>query len=78
VGCRQAQDGRDSPHPWAADATYVQVTETGLSGNGDEIVTHVADSTGGFTMVLCALKALLEHNIVLTVVLDKHPKGLDL
>ena len=30
----------------------------------------VVDSTGGFTMVLCALKALLEHDVVLTVVLD--------
>jgi uncharacterized protein YndB with AHSA1/START domain len=64
--------------PWEPGATYVQVTETGLSGDGDEIVSHVAGSTGGFTNVLCALKALLEHDVVLTVVLDHLPKGLEL
>jgi uncharacterized protein YndB with AHSA1/START domain len=64
--------------PWGHDATYVQVTEDGLSGDGDQIVSHAAGSTGGFAMVLCALKALLEHGIVLTVVLDHRPKGLEL
>ena len=65
--------------PWRHDATYVQVSETGFSGNGDEIVGKVVDSTGGFTMVLCALKALLEHDVVLTVVLDHvRPAGLEL
>lgn len=64
--------------PWENDTTYVQVTETGLGGDGDEIVSHVAGSTGGFTNVLCALKALLEHDVVLTVVLDHRPKGLEL
>jgi uncharacterized protein YndB with AHSA1/START domain len=63
--------------PQGPDATYVRVTEAGLSGDGDEIVAHVADSTGGFTNVLCALKALLEHDVVLTVVLDHHPEGLE-
>jgi uncharacterized protein YndB with AHSA1/START domain len=58
--------------------TYVQVTETGLSGDGDEIVSWIANSTGGFTNVLCTAKALLEHDVVLTVVLDhKPPKGLE-
>jgi uncharacterized protein YndB with AHSA1/START domain len=64
--------------PWGDDATYVQVTETGFSGDGDEIVAQVAGSTGGFTLVLCALKALLEHDVALTVVLDRRPKGLEL
>jgi uncharacterized protein YndB with AHSA1/START domain len=64
--------------PWENDTTYVRVTETGISGDGDEIVAHVAGSTGGFTTVLCALKALLEHDIALTVILDHHPKGLEL
>jgi uncharacterized protein YndB with AHSA1/START domain len=53
--------------------TFVQVTETGLNGKGDELVSRVADSTGGFTQVLCALKALLEHDVVLTVVADHAP-----
>jgi uncharacterized protein YndB with AHSA1/START domain len=65
--------------PWREDATYVQVTETGFSGDGDEIVSRVAGSTGGFYQVLCALKALLEHHGVLTVVLDHAaPNGLEL
>jgi uncharacterized protein YndB with AHSA1/START domain len=43
-----------------------------------EIVSRVAGSTGGFSLALCALKALLEHDVVLTVVLDRYPKGLEL
>jgi hypothetical protein len=52
--------------------------ETGLSGDSDEVLAHVADSTGGFTIVLCTLKALLEHDIVLTIIQDAHPQGLEL
>ncbi|MFB9278450.1 SRPBCC family protein [Cohnella cellulosilytica] len=51
------------------DATYVHVTNSGLEGGAEEAV----GSMGGFTMVLCALKALLEHNVILTVVADKEP-----
>ncbi len=60
------------------DDTYVQVTESGFRGTGDEVLARVADSTGGFTMTLSAAKALLEHDVVLTVVLDKAPAGLEL
>ena len=63
--------------PLGDDTTYLQVTETGLSGDGDALVARVAGSTGGFTIALCALKALLEHDVVLTVVRDRFPKGLD-
>ena len=63
--------------PLGDDATYLRVTETGLSGDGDALVARVAGSTGGFTIALCALKALLEHDVVLTVVRDRFPKGLD-
>jgi uncharacterized protein YndB with AHSA1/START domain len=58
------------------DDTYVEVTETGLRGTGDELAARAAASTGGFTIALCALKALLEHGIVLTVVRDRFPEGL--
>jgi uncharacterized protein YndB with AHSA1/START domain len=65
--------------PWRDEATYVQITESGLSGDGDELVAYVAGSTGGFYQVLCALKALLEHDVVLTVILDHAPpEGLNL
>jgi uncharacterized protein YndB with AHSA1/START domain len=63
--------------PWR-EHTYVQITETGLSGTGDEVCTHAADSTGGFSFVLAAAKAYLEHGVVLTVVLDHIPEGLEL
>jgi uncharacterized protein YndB with AHSA1/START domain len=65
--------------PWRDEATYVQITESGLTGDGDELVSYVAGSTGGFYQVLCALKGLLEHDVVLTVILDHAPpEGLDL
>ncbi|MEU6777578.1 SRPBCC family protein [Nonomuraea angiospora] len=62
--------------PYGQDTTFVEVTETGLAGSGDEIVAHVAGSTGGFTIVLCAAKALLEQDIELNAVRDRHPSGL--
>ena len=37
------------------------------------MVNYAIGSMGGYTMVLCALKALLEHNIILNVVADKAP-----
>jgi hypothetical protein len=49
-----------------------------LGLSGDEVAAGAADSTGGFTFMVCALKALLEHDVVLTVVLDAHPQGLHL
>lgn len=56
---------------WRDGGCYVEVTETGFAGNGDELAAHASDSTGGFTMVLCSLKALLEHNIELGAVTDR-------
>ena len=70
--------------PWEDGSTYVQVTEIGLRGNGDEVVAHVAGSTGGFYQALCAAEALLEHGMALNVVRDQGlvhrspPNGLDL
>jgi uncharacterized protein YndB with AHSA1/START domain len=58
--------------------TYVRVTETGLHGDGDELAAYAADSTGGFAKVLCAAKALLEHDVRLTVVADHMPPDLEL
>ena len=58
-------------------ATFVNITETGFVGDGDELVKQVADSTEGFTLVLAGLKALLEHNVRLNLVADRHPNGTD-
>ncbi|MNY78903.1 hypothetical protein D3C86_2193320 [compost metagenome] len=57
----------------ADDETFVTVTNTGFQGDGDDIVKQAIGSTEGFTIVLCGLKALLEHNIVLNLVPDKAP-----
>jgi uncharacterized protein YndB with AHSA1/START domain len=62
--------------PLTDDTTFVSITETGFSGDGDEVVKQALDSTGGFTWVLAGLKALLEHNIRLNLVADRFPEGL--
>ncbi|MCD9025256.1 SRPBCC family protein [Cohnella silvisoli] len=53
--------------------TFVTITNTGFEGDGDHIVKQAIDSTEGFTIVLCGLKALLEHGIILNLVSDKAP-----
>jgi uncharacterized protein YndB with AHSA1/START domain len=56
--------------------TYVVVTETGWTGDGDALVGYVADSTQGFTWTLAGLKAFLEYGIELNLVADKNPDAL--
>lgn len=56
--------------------TFLSVKETGFSGEtGDDIVAWALGSMGGFTQVLAAVKAYLEHDIVLTIVADRFPDG---
>ncbi|HEX6043495.1 MAG TPA: SRPBCC family protein [Pyrinomonadaceae bacterium] len=57
------------------DTTFVSVTDSGFTGTGDEIVKKALESTEGFALVLAAAKALLEHNVELNVVRDRHPGG---
>jgi uncharacterized protein YndB with AHSA1/START domain len=59
--------------PRATEETFVTITNAGFKGDLNEIVNQVIDSTGGFTIVLCGLKALLEHNILLSLVSDRFP-----
>ncbi len=54
--------------------TFVTITCSGFSGTGDEVVQQALDSTGGFTLVLAGLKALLEHDITLNLVADRFPE----
>jgi uncharacterized protein YndB with AHSA1/START domain len=56
-------------------ATFVSITESGWTGDGDELVTYATSSTEGFTWTLAGLKALLEHDIRLNLVADRFPKG---
>jgi len=59
--------------PRANDETYVTIMNAGFAGDGDEIMNRAIDSMGGYTMVLCGLKALLEHDVVLNLVADNAP-----
>ncbi len=57
--------------------TFVRVSESGWTGNADQLAHYAADSTQGFTLMLAGLKALLEHNIQLNLTLDRYPKGVE-
>lgn len=57
--------------PRSDDTTYVAITNSGFTGDGDQIMATALDSTGGFALVLAAAKAYLEHGIDLKVVEDK-------
>ena len=59
--------------PRADNTTFVTITESGFSGNGDEIVQKALNSQGGFTFLLSGLKAFLEHNIALKLSADHAP-----
>jgi uncharacterized protein YndB with AHSA1/START domain len=62
--------------PLTVDTTFVEVTNEGFAGSGDERVRQALDSMGGFTMVLAGLKAFLEHGIQLNLVADRLPAAL--
>jgi uncharacterized protein YndB with AHSA1/START domain len=63
--------------PWKDGTTFVAVTEAGFTGDADQLVKYVADSTQGFTLMLAGLKAFLEHNVRLNLTADRFPKGLE-
>jgi uncharacterized protein YndB with AHSA1/START domain len=56
--------------------TFVSVREAGFAGDtDDDVVSAALASMGGFSLVLAALKAYLEHGIVLAVVADRFSDG---
>ncbi|MFS0725473.1 SRPBCC family protein [Paenibacillus sp. 1P07SE] len=57
----------------AGDETYVTIVHAGFQGTAEEIVKQAIDSKGGFMIVVCGLKALLEHGVVLNLVADQFP-----
>ena len=57
------------------NTTLVSVTNSGFTGDGDEIVKQALDSMGGFSLVLAGAKAFLEHNINLNLIADRFPDG---
>jgi uncharacterized protein YndB with AHSA1/START domain len=61
--------------PLTPDTTFVSITESGWTGNGDELVKYANESAQGFTWTLAGLKAFLEHHVRLNLVADRFPKG---
>jgi uncharacterized protein YndB with AHSA1/START domain len=61
--------------PLPDGTTFVTITESGWTGDADDLLKYAVNSTGGFTWTLAGLKALLEHNIRLNLVADRFPKG---
>ncbi|WP_141734096.1 SRPBCC family protein [Oligoflexus tunisiensis] len=57
-----------------AKGTFVHINSYGFQGTPEEISDQVADTTGGFHLVLAGLKAWLEHGIQLNLVADRFPK----
>lgn len=60
----------------AADATYVTITNTGFQGESHEVIQQALNATEAFTIVLCGLKAFLEHNIRLNLIAAKFPDAI--
>jgi uncharacterized protein YndB with AHSA1/START domain len=56
--------------------TFVAIANAGFSGDADAMVAQAIGATEGFTFVLAGLKALLEHDVGLNLVADRHPDGL--
>jgi uncharacterized protein YndB with AHSA1/START domain len=63
--------------PQEDGTTFVRITESGFTGDGDELVKQVTGSTQGFSLVLAGLKAFLEHGVRLNLVADRFPKGVE-
>jgi uncharacterized protein YndB with AHSA1/START domain len=63
--------------PLPDGATFVRISNSGFTGDGDDLVKQATDSTQGFSLVLAGLKALLEHGIRLDLVADRYPKGVE-
>jgi uncharacterized protein YndB with AHSA1/START domain len=59
------------------NTTFVTITNYGFHGTQDETAVQAIASTEGFTLVLCNLKALLEHTINLRLIADRFPDGID-
>ncbi len=55
------------------DGTFLEVTESGWIGTGDELVKYATDSTQGFALMLAGLKALLEYGVRLNLTGDRYP-----
>jgi uncharacterized protein YndB with AHSA1/START domain len=55
--------------------TFVDVSNSGFTAAGGELVEQVAGAASGFSFVLAGAKAWLEHGIRLNLVADRYPDG---
>ena len=62
--------------PKGKDRTFVTVKNWGFAADANKAVNEAINSTGGFSFLLAALKAYLEHGIELNLVLDHAPDSL--
>lgn len=53
------------------DRTFVRIVNSGFTGDADAVLAKALDSVGGFSLVLAAAKAWLEHGVDLQIVADK-------
>jgi uncharacterized protein YndB with AHSA1/START domain len=75
-------DGGTTTIEWTFTArddgtTFVSITNSGFSGEADEVVKQAIGATEGFAFVLAGAKALLEHGVRLNLVPDRFPDGLE-
>jgi uncharacterized protein YndB with AHSA1/START domain len=54
-------------------ATFVNITNSGFTGDSDAVVNQALGSVGGFALVLAGLKAYLEFGIKLNLIADRFP-----
>jgi uncharacterized protein YndB with AHSA1/START domain len=60
-----------------SDGTFVEVTNSGFSGDEKAVARQAVSATDGFALVLAGMKAWLEHGIELDLVRDRFPEGLE-
>ena len=51
-------------------STRLSVTENGYNGNDQDVLPQALESTGGFNQAVVAMKAWLEHNVIVNIVAD--------
>ena len=72
----QGPDGHNTQVTWtcaeAEGSTILTIEESGFIGNDENITERIIDSTGGFSQVIVAAKALIEHGVSVNVV-AAHP-----
>lgn len=68
-------DGNPTQVTWLFEATdegdtILTIEESGFAGSSEAIVERRLDSTAGFNQVIIAAKALIEHDVAISVVAD--------